>query len=180
MKRLRSPTRIRTAGRALAVTGFLASVLLPSCFPSQPEEQLDLCVVRIDPAEEPFAIGGSALTDPEADRLRSLFPTGIVRSGLSANVARSDGRPFARMLVVVTGPLPARSSLPKPRTGSVIYVQDGAAWRRYPEDPPLLPDSVEMSPLGNGKVRLKYWEGAPVEFAFFVPAETSADGVSKP
>ena len=59
MKRLRFPTRIRTAGRALAVTGFLASVLLPSCFPSQPEEQLDLCVVRIDPAEEPFAIGGS-------------------------------------------------------------------------------------------------------------------------
>ena len=50
----------------------------------------------------------------------------------------------------------------------MIYVQDGAAWRRYPEDPPLLPDSVEMSPLANGKVRLKYWEGAPVEFAFFV------------
>jgi hypothetical protein len=153
---------MRSAGRALAVTGFLASVLLPSCVPSQPEEQLDLCVVRIDPAAEPFAIGGSALTDPEAERLRKLFPTGIVRSGVSASVARSNGRPFARMLVVVTGPLPARSSFEKPRRSSVIFVQNGAAWRRYPEDAPLRPDRVEMSPLADGKVRLKYWDGAPV------------------
>jgi hypothetical protein len=182
-----SPARIRRARRAPAAAGLAigllaaASISVPACLPSQqPEWQLDLCVVRIDPADEPFAIGDSALTDSEAEQLRKLFPTGVVRSGLSANVDRSNGRPFPRMLVVVTGPLPPRSALAKPRDGSVIYVQNGDAWRRYPEDAPLLPDSVEMSPLANGKIRLKYWERGPVEFGFFVPVKASADAGRKP
>jgi hypothetical protein len=154
----------------------LGSSRLPSCIPSPPRQQLDLRVVRIDPGDQPLAIESSALGEPEADRLSKLFPTGILRSGLSASVTGSDGGPRARMLVVVTGPLPPRSSLPKPRAGSIVYVQNGSSWRRYPEDALLILDSVEMSPLVNGKIRLKYWEGAPAEFAFFVPVEARAGG----
>ena len=148
----------------------LAAVQMTSCVFPPPRQQLDLQVVRIDPTEQPLDAGPGVGID--VGLLKSLFPTGVVRPGLSASVSDTGGGPIARMLVVVTGPLPPRSSLRKPRD-SVTYVQRGGAWQRYPEDAPLVADSVEITPLPSGKLRVRYWEGKPAEFAFFVPADAS-------
>jgi hypothetical protein len=81
------------------------------------------------------------------------------------------------MLVVATGALPPRSFLRKPRACSLMYVQKGATWQRYPEGAALMPDSVEITnPAPNGKIRVKYWEGSPAEFTFFVPSGETGNG----
>jgi hypothetical protein len=149
-----------------AIAGVYIVVLVPRF-----SQQLSYEFIRIDSSDQPLgsSLQTSGLTDAEKALLTKLYPRGVVRFGMSGFAGGSGGAQ-ARMLIVVNAPLSARSALRQPKGQGVVYVQQGASWRRYPETSKLLGDTMEFWPSSGGdKVTVKLGPGRPSEFNWFIP-----------
>ena len=165
-----APSRLQWLGIATLTVGAVAGTYLLFLAPRY-SQQLSLEFIRVEPSEQQLEVSleKSSLTDAEKNLLKTLFPHGIVRFGMTG-FSGGGGGASARMLIVVTDRLPARSKLQEPKGGSLVYVQSGAAWKRYPEGAKLLSDTVEFWPAAHeSKVAVKYGIGEPTEFAWFIP-----------
>ena len=138
-------------------------------------QHLSLQVMRVDPSGSGPLIkdrGKTSLEPHEIALLESLFATGSLHNGVSGASSSGAGTEQARMLVVVTGPLPSETRLKVPKAVSVVYVLRGANWVMYPAEAPTLRDTIRLLPGASPNEALLAWpDMEPTPFQWNPTAE---------
>ena len=129
---------------------------------------------------EDFALK-NVLTDDDRNLLAQSVAGGEVRvSGHDASNRADVVSPRARMIVLFTGPLTQNLKLPQPDASTVLYVQEGETFKRYPSGSPLLNRLVEFTP--SNKNCSTYWieqaSTGPVGGTVCLPLDSSQVGAT--
>jgi len=95
----------------------------------------------------PFSDGSGCPTAAEMTLLRASGVTGILKP-TGGGVRRRMG-PKARALIVLDHRITSAVHLRQPRHTSVIYVQHGTGWLRFPSSAPLLDRPIILSPQSD-------------------------------
>lgn len=159
------PARMPAVAGLAAVSILAAVGFGPALALATGNQHLTIVILRHHPGDaelhmvDPFAgaeaaprmvpDSGMALGDAEVALLRGTGLRGALepRGSFASN---TTGWPRATALVVFTGPLDAAVSLPQPRHGSIVYVQEAAGFRRVPADAPTFARPLRLLPGPDG------------------------------
>jgi hypothetical protein len=86
--------------------------------------------------EEARAVGKEAI-----ERVQAL---GLRRDFRVAYLSRQGRGKQSLAVIVMLGPVEGRAALAEPNGSTIVYVQQGGSWSRYPPDAPTLRRSIEI------------------------------------
>ena len=150
----------RPAGGKVAETILLCGFAVALVAASEPvrqalsgDQELHVVFVRWWPDQEEALVGAAR---PDSTLRRRLGAAGIVgRSEISGRAVHGHGR-RALAVVVFTGPLAGRSTIPLPDADTIVYVQKAAAFQMVPENSPTLERTLDLYPNRRDPLRTQY------------------------
>jgi len=124
-------------------------------------QNLQLNVVRVTHEDKapPTQDRLPNLEPQEIALLDSLFPHARVERGMTGSSSSGADDHTARMLIVLTGPLPTEARLRVPKGTSAAYVQEGDTWHLYPPNAPTLTDRVRLATGARPSEMTFAWPG---------------------
>ena len=136
-------------------------------------QELNVLIIRVSPEGSGPIISDNwkkSLEPHEVTLLGSLFSSGVLHSGIRGGSGSGGGGKRARMLVIVTGPVPRETRLRVPKGVSVVYVQRDAGWDMYPPEAQTLRDTIRLEPGADIGVALFAWpHGEASPFRWYPP-----------
>lgn len=141
---------------AIVLCGFVLTVVAASEPVHQAlsgEQQLQCVFVRWWP-DQPGTLVGAAR--PDSALRHMLGSAGILgRTEISGRAVHGRGR-RALAIIVFTGPLATRSTIPLPDADTIVYVQRVRAFQMVPENSPTLERTLDLYPNRLDPMRTQY------------------------
>lgn len=145
------------------------------------DQRLTLRVLKWAPSARPLTTSDGAgpnsplpsLTRVEFDLLKGAGLEGKVATFSLGNYGR--GSKTSRAIVVIQRPVVTRVELPEPDATTVVYIQEGNGWRKYPPGAPTLKRTILIQPergdLHQSSVRVELSTGARQGFDVWWPKQ---------
>ena len=149
------------AGTLATIVAFGAVVVYP-LMPMQPEQTLDVRLVRVVPGPQTLGADGKtgSLTVEELNQLKSLGITGSFQPR-SFGMSESHGSSVrASTVIVCTGDLHSPVELREPQATHVMYVQQGDTWKMYPPSAPTLKSKIKLWPSARNPGMIEVQSGS--------------------
>lgn len=148
IKNTRRAARIAVVG-AIAIWSLYLPTIVGMVQVRLNDQELDLLVLKRVGSSLPLTIGQLLNGPLPASELQLLDSAGVTGLLEEAGASRTGSGPRARAILVVQDPLTEAVRLLQPDATTIVYVQDGLNWTRFPKDAPTLSRFIEISPLAG-------------------------------
>jgi len=154
----RASRRRVAGGVALLSTAGIWSFYLPGVIgvvrSTLTNQELSLAVLLWTPTPSPLRIEQSQRTRGARDMTLSAADIQLVQdTGISGKVSiyAANGKygngKHSRAILIMQEPVQVPVELKEPDATSVIYIQEGSRWRKFPENAPTLNRTIRITPL---------------------------------
>ncbi len=117
------------------------------------DQRLTLYVLRWMPSSEQLTVSDSIgkshpetrLTDADIEQVKQAGVKGAVMKFWMNNYG--NGRKSSRAIIVIQSPVSVPVDLPEPDGATVVYVQRGNTWQKYPANAPILKRTIRIEAI---------------------------------